>query len=84
MSILMSVVVVVVGVLGVVVPALAAVKVAVTPSVVRQGDVALMVVTGAAGAPDMDGSVAGRPLFFFPYADGYAALIGIDLESRSG
>jgi len=32
----------------------------------------------------MDGSVAGRPLFFFPYADGYAALIGIDLEARPG
>ena len=65
-------------------PAGAAVKVTVTPSVVRQGDVALIVVTGAAGAPDMDGSVAGWPLFFFPYADGYAALIGIDLEARPG
>jgi len=79
-----SALVVVVGVFGVVGPALAAVKVTVTPSVVRQGDVALIVVTGAAGAPDMDGSVAGRPLFFFPYADGYAALIGIDLEARPG
>ena len=55
-----------------------------TPSAVRQGDVALMVVTGVASAPDMDGSVAGRPLFFFPYADGYAALIGIDLEAKPG
>jgi hypothetical protein len=65
-------------------PGWAAVKVTVTPSAVRQGDVALMVVTGAASAPDMDGSVAGRPLFFFPYADGYAALIGIDLEAKPG
>jgi murein DD-endopeptidase MepM/ murein hydrolase activator NlpD len=65
-------------------PAAGAFKVTVTPSVVRQGDVVLIVVTGAAGAPDMDGSVAGRPLFFFPYADGYAALIGIDLEAKSG
>jgi len=71
-------------VLGLAAPAAAAFKVTVTPSVVRQGDVALIVVTGTAGAPDMDGSVAGRPLFFFPYADGYAALIGIDLEARSG
>jgi hypothetical protein len=62
----------------------AAFKVAVTPSTVRQGDVAMMVVTGVATAPDMDGSVAGRPLFFFPYADGYAALIGMDLEARPG
>ena len=81
---LVSAVAVVLGGLGVAGPAVAAFKVTVTPSVVRQGDVALMVVTGAAGAPDMDGSVAGRPLFFFPYADGHAALIGIDLEARPG
>src|SRR5262249_26280849 len=62
----------------------AAFKVTVTPSTLRQGDVAMIVVTGAASAPQMDGSVAGRPLFFFPYADGYAALIGIDLETRPG
>ena len=62
----------------------AAVKVTMTPPVVRQGDVALMVVTGAASASDMDGSLAGRPLFFFPYADGHAALIGIDLEAKPG
>ena len=59
-------------------------KVTVTPSTLRQGDVAMIVVTGAASAPQMDGSVAGRPLFFFPYADGYAALIGIDLETKPG
>jgi murein DD-endopeptidase MepM/ murein hydrolase activator NlpD len=28
--------------------------------------------------------VASRPLFFFPYADGYAALIGMDLDARPG
>src|SRR5882724_11950189 len=65
-------------------PPAAAFKVTVKPAAVRQGDVALIVVTGAADAPDMDGSVAGRPLFFFPYADGHAALIGIDLEARPG
>jgi murein DD-endopeptidase MepM/ murein hydrolase activator NlpD len=42
------------------------------------------VVTGAANAQEMDGSVAGRPLFFFPYADGYAALVGADLEAKPG
>jgi len=62
----------------------AAFKVMVTPSAVRQGDVAMIVVTGVASAPAMDGSVEGRPLFFFPYADGYAALIGIDLETKPG
>jgi murein DD-endopeptidase MepM/ murein hydrolase activator NlpD len=65
-------------------PVWAAVKVTVTPSVVRQGDIALLVVTGMASEPEMDGSLAGRPLFFFPYADGYAALIGIDLEAKPG
>lgn len=79
----MSVVAFLVVALGAV-PAWAAVKVTVTPSAVRQGDVALIVVTGAASTPEMDGSLAGRPLFFFPYADGYAALIGIDLEARPG
>ena len=62
----------------------AAFSVTVTPTAVRQGDVALIVVTGAANAPEMDGSVADRPLFFFPYADGYAALIGVDLEAKPG
>jgi murein DD-endopeptidase MepM/ murein hydrolase activator NlpD len=65
-------------------PAAAAVKVTVTPAAVRQGDVALMVVTGVVAAPEMDGGLAGRPLFLFPYADGYAALIGIDLEAKPG
>src|SRR5258708_17489535 len=65
-------------------PPAAAFKVTVKPTSVRQGDVALIVVTGAATAPEMDGSVAGRPLFFFPYADGYAALIGVDLEAKPG
>jgi murein DD-endopeptidase MepM/ murein hydrolase activator NlpD len=62
----------------------AAFKVTVTPSAVRQGDVAMIVVTGAASAPAMDGSIEGRPLFVVPYADGYAALIGIDLETKPG
>jgi hypothetical protein len=83
MAFLMSVVAFLVLVVGVG-PGWAAVKVTVTPSAVRQGDVALIVVTGVAAAPYMDGSLAGRPLFFFPYADGYAALIGIDLEARPG
>ncbi|HTY78744.1 MAG TPA: M23 family metallopeptidase [Candidatus Bathyarchaeia archaeon] len=62
----------------------AAFKVTVKPASVRQGDVAMIVVTGTPSVPAMDGSVAGRPLFFFPYADGYAALIGVDLESKPG
>jgi hypothetical protein len=83
MALLMRVVVAAMMVLAVAVEA-AAFKVTVTPTAVRQGDVAMIVVTGAANAPEMDGSVAGRPLFFFPYADGYAALIGVDLEAKPG
>lgn len=70
-------------VLAVAAPAVAF-KVTVKPTSVRQGDVALIVVVGATGAPTMDGSVAGRPLFFFPYADGYASLVGVDLEAKPG
>ena len=83
MTALTSVAAAAVIVLAVTSPA-AAFKVTVKPTAVRQGDVALIVVTGAANAPEMDGSVAGRPLFFFPYADGYAALIGADLEAKPG
>jgi murein DD-endopeptidase MepM/ murein hydrolase activator NlpD len=84
MVFLTSVVACVAVAVGVVGAAGAAVKVTVTPPVVRQGDVALIVVTGSGSAPNMDGSVAGRPLFFFPYADGYAALIGFDLAAKPG
>jgi murein DD-endopeptidase MepM/ murein hydrolase activator NlpD len=83
MTALTSVAAAAVIVLAVTSPA-AAFKVTVKPTAVRQGDVALIVVTGAANAPEMDGSAAGRPLFFFPYADGYAALIGADLEAKPG
>src|SRR5262245_56498668 len=73
-----------VAMLFVAAPQAAAFKVTVKPASVRQGDVAMLIVTGAPSAPEMDGSVAGRPLFFFPYADGYAALIGVDLEAKPG
>ena len=80
----MSVVALGAVVVGGAAPAEAVVKVTVVPAVVRQGDVAMIVVTGATNGMAMDGSVAGRPLFFFQYADGYAALIGVDLEARPG
>ena len=81
---LMSVVALGAVVVGGAAPARAVVKVTVVPPAVRQGDVALIVVTGVANALTMDGSVAGRPLFFFPYADGYAALVGFDLDAKPG
>ncbi|MBI2553947.1 MAG: M23 family metallopeptidase [Candidatus Rokubacteria bacterium] len=54
------------------------------PTVVRQGDVAMVVLTGLSDAKTIEGSLAGQPLTFFPYGDGYAALAGIDLEARPG
>lgn len=52
------------------------------PTAVRQGDVAMVVVTGLSDAKTIEGSLAGQPLTFFPYGDGYAALAGIDLEAK--
>lgn len=54
------------------------------PTVVRQGDVAMVFVTGLADARTVEGSLAGQSLTFFPYGDGYAALAGIDLEAKPG
>ena len=54
------------------------------PRVVRQGDVTMVFVTGLPDAKAVEGSLAGQPLTFFPYGDGYAALAGIDLEARPG
>jgi len=59
-------------------------KARVTPSTLRQGDVGVLVVTGAPDAKVMEGSVGDRPLSFFPYADGYAAVIGVDLGAPPG
>jgi murein DD-endopeptidase MepM/ murein hydrolase activator NlpD len=54
------------------------------PRVVRQGDIAMVFVTGLPDAKAVEGSLAGQPLTFFPYGDGQAALAGIDLEARPG
>lgn len=54
------------------------------PRVVHQGDVAVVFVTGLPDAREMEGSLDGRPLSFFPYGDGYAALAGVDLEVKPG
>jgi murein DD-endopeptidase MepM/ murein hydrolase activator NlpD len=68
------------------VPALrpAALVVRVTPTAPRQGDIAFVLVTGVPNAREVEGSLDGKPLAFFPYGEDWAALIGIDLESRPG
>ena len=43
------------------------------PRVVRQGDVAMVFVTGLPDAKAVEGSLAGQPLTFFPYEIGRAS-----------
>lgn len=54
------------------------------PSHPRVGDLAWLHVRGASEATTIEGSVAGRPLSFFPYAGGLAALVGVDLATKPG
>jgi murein DD-endopeptidase MepM/ murein hydrolase activator NlpD len=48
------------------------------------GDVALLQLRGAPEGATVEGMVDGRPLVFFPYAGGHAALAGFDLEVKAG
>jgi len=54
------------------------------PSRPRIGSVAWIYVTRIPDGAVVEGSVAGRPLAFFPYAEGRAALVGLDLEQKPG
>lgn len=50
----------------------------------RVGDVAWIYVRGAGEGASIEGSLGPRPLAFFPYAGGQAAVVGIDLETKPG
>lgn len=54
------------------------------PAQVRLGDAAWVHVPGIGEGVTVEGSLGGRPLSFFPYAGGQAAVAGIDLESKPG
>ena len=54
------------------------------PSKPRVGDAALLRLRGAPDGATVEGMVDGRPLVFFPYAGGHAALVGFDLEQKPG
>jgi len=54
------------------------------PSKPRIGDVAWLHVKDAPETAAVEGSVDGRPLTFFPYAGGHAALFGVDLDMKPG
>ena len=50
----------------------------------RVGDVGWVHVKGGSPHATVEGSVAGRPLVFFLYGGGHAAMVGIDLETKAG
>lgn len=50
----------------------------------RPGDVGWVHVRGGSPHATVEGAVAGRPLAFFLYAGGHAAIVGIDLETKPG
>jgi murein DD-endopeptidase MepM/ murein hydrolase activator NlpD len=54
------------------------------PSKPRVGDVAWILVPDVTDTGTVEGSVDGKPLTFFPYAGGSAALFGIDLDTKPG
>jgi hypothetical protein len=54
------------------------------PTRPRPGDVVWVHVRGAAEGAAVEGSLGSRSLTFFPYAGGYAAVVGIDLETKPG
>jgi murein DD-endopeptidase MepM/ murein hydrolase activator NlpD len=59
-------------------------KVTWQPARPRPGDIALMLVQAAGDGATLEGAVGGRPVRFFSYADGYAALVGFDLDTKPG
>jgi hypothetical protein len=72
--------------LALAVPAHAADRIGVTwhPSQPRIGDVAWVHLRGASETATVEGSVGGRPLAFFPYGGGHAALVGFDIDTKPG
>jgi len=62
----------------------AALQVRVVPLTPRQGDAVMLFVGGTKGARDVEGSLGGHHLSFFPYGAEYAALAGVDLETKPG
>src|SRR5262249_56649031 len=62
----------------------AKIKVGWHPAHVRVGDVVWMEIRGVPESAVLEGSLGGRPLTFFPYAGGRAALVGVDVETKPG
>src|SRR5216683_157962 len=62
----------------------AAVEVRVVPRAPRQGDAVLVFVAGTKGAQQVEGSLGAQHLAFFPYGAEFAALTGVDIETKPG
>jgi len=71
-------------VLALATPAAAGIRVTFSPPTLRPGDVGLVIVQGVDDGATLEGSVAGHPLEFFPYARLTAALAAVDFETRPG
>lgn len=61
-----------------------ALQVRVVPSAPRQGDAVMVFVAGTSGAHSVEGSLGAQRLAFFPYGAEFAALAGVDLETKPG
>jgi murein DD-endopeptidase MepM/ murein hydrolase activator NlpD len=64
--------------------AAAALEMRVAPPSPGQGEVVMVFLTGVPGAREVEGSLDGRPLWFFRQGEEYAALAGIDVEAKPG
>jgi murein DD-endopeptidase MepM/ murein hydrolase activator NlpD len=62
----------------------AGLEVRVMPPAPKQGDAVMLFVAGTRGARDVEGSLGGQHLAFFPYGAEFAALAGVDLETKPG
>jgi murein DD-endopeptidase MepM/ murein hydrolase activator NlpD len=62
----------------------AGLEVRVMPPAPKQGDAVMLFVAGTRGARDVEGSLGGQHLAFFPYGAEFAALAGVDLEAKPG
>jgi murein DD-endopeptidase MepM/ murein hydrolase activator NlpD len=61
-----------------------ALEIRVLPPSPQQGEVAVILVSGSTEARQVEGSLAGRSLHFFPHGTEHAAIAGIDLDATPG
>jgi len=66
------------------VAAASSLQVRVVPPAPRQGDTVLVFVAGTLGSQQVEGSLGAQHLAFFPYGAEFAALAGVDIETKPG